>query len=345
MGLPSKPRLVGRSNYPATPWSQAWSDGYVVRKAISVIGKPHVVQDILTKYDPAKIINCLADIDWTTIDVVRIGTQHSTSDPIILWVGVVPGSLSWHKGVEVTYRCRSVLLKAGLDIHCEIRESIVKRTASSSVPVLLLEEGIEPSLSATLGGQAIAAERSPTREGTLGLYLSVGSVQCALVSRHVITGDDDDYNSLSGQHVIMPGQITYEAISNQQKENLAAYTTQDDKEDYLKLGIYLRQLEELSSRRIGHILFSPPRIPIPRPDHSNDHWLPDYAVIALDKGRLSGSLSNTVQVHITPRQLRLMQQYHPGRKQAATKPLHLQGTFTPGDHRVVGKYGKSTELT
>jgi len=61
------------------------------------------------------IMTCLADIDRTTIDVVRIGTQqHLGHHPV---VGVVPGSLSWQKGVEVAYRYRSVLLEAGLDIH------------------------------------------------------------------------------------------------------------------------------------------------------------------------------------------------------------------------------------
>lgn len=338
---------MARSNF-ATPWSQQWSEGYIVRKVISVIGKQHVVQDILDNYDPDKIMTCLADIDWTTIDVVRIGTQHSTSDPIILWVGVVPGSLSWQKGVEVACHCHRVLWEAGLDMHCEIRESIVQRTASVPVPVIPLDEGMEPSLSAILGGQAIAAEETPTREGTLGLYLLVGGIPCALVARHVV-GEGNDHDSLNGQYIIIPGQRTYEVICNRQKENLAACTTQNNKDAYLKLSIHLGQLEELSARRIGHVLFSPPRVPIPRgpitqPDGSNHAWLPDYALIALNRERLSGSLSNTVQVHVTLRQLRLIQKYHPSRKQPTT-PLPLQGTFTPGDHRVVGKYGRSTELT
>lgn len=230
-----------------------------------------------------------------------------------------------------------MLLEAGLDIHCEIRESIVKRAAS----VFPLQEGKEPSLSAELGGQAIAAERTPAKEGTLGLYLSVGGVKCALVSRHVV-GENDD-SSLGGQHIIMPGQRTYEAIRNQQKEDLAACTTQDDKDACQKLGTHLGQLEELASRRIGHILFSPPRVPTMRPGYSSP-WLPDYALVALDKGRLYDGLSNTVQVNVNFRQLRLMKKYQPNPKQP-TEPLRLRGTFTPGDHRVVGKHGRSTDLT
>ncbi|KAK0618846.1 hypothetical protein B0T14DRAFT_565755 [Immersiella caudata] len=340
-GLPSKPRLVARSNF-ATPWSLEWCENYVVRKAISVIGEQHVAQDILDKYDPSKITTCLGEsmVDWTTIDVIRIGTEHSTSDPIVLWVGVLPGSLSWQEGVEVACRCRRLLLEAGLDMHCEIRESVVKRM--TSVPVIPLGEGMDPSLSATLSGQAIAAEKSPTKEGTLGLYLSVDSVPCALVARHVV-GEDD--GPLDGYHVIMPGQTTYEAIRKQQKEDLAVCTTRAGKDACLKLGKHLGQLEQLGSRRIGHVLFSPPRVPIPRSDFSNQLWLPDYALIALDEERLPfGSLSNMVQIQMTFRQLRLIRQYHSGREQP-TKPLHLHGTFTPGDHRVVAKYGRSTGLT
>jgi hypothetical protein len=269
---------VARSNF-ATPWSQESSDGWVDRKFISNIGKLDITQDILAKYDPDQIIACLGNVDWTTIDVIRIGTQHSTSDPIILWVGVVPGSLSWQEGVKIACRCRKVLLEAGLDIHCEIRESIVKRTVS--VSAISLQEGRVPSLSAMLGGQAIAAERTPTKEGTLGLYLLVGGVQCALVSRHVV--GENDHASLSGQHVIMPGQSTYQAICNQQKEDLAACTTQNDTEACQKLGTHLRQLEELSSRRIGQILLSPPRVPTTPAGYRNP-WLPDSALIALDKG-------------------------------------------------------------
>ena len=126
------------------------------------------MQDILTKYDPAKIINCLADIDWTTIDAVRIGTQHSTSDPIILWVGVVPGSLSWQRGVEVTYCCRSVLLKAGLDIHCEIRESIVKRTAATK-PLHL--QG-----TFTLGDHRVVGKYGSSTELTWGVSHEIQSI-------------------------------------------------------------------------------------------------------------------------------------------------------------------------
>jgi len=198
-----------------------------------------------------------------------------------------------------------------------------------------------------LGGQAIAAERTPTKEGTLGLYLLVGGAPCALVSRHVV--GENDHGSLSGQHVIMPGQTTYEAICNQQKENLAACITKDDKEACQKLGNHLGQLEELASRRIGHVLISPPCVPTTRPGYSSP-WLPDYALVALDKGRLYDSLSNTdglsntVQVHVNFRQLRLMSKYRPNQKQP-TQPLRLKDTFTPGGGQVVGKHGRSTDLT
>jgi len=53
--LPSKPRLVARSNF-ATPWSQKRRDGCVVRRVISVIGEQPIVHDILDKFNPDKIM-------------------------------------------------------------------------------------------------------------------------------------------------------------------------------------------------------------------------------------------------------------------------------------------------
>ncbi|GAB1312089.1 hypothetical protein MFIFM68171_02299 [Madurella fahalii] len=336
-GLPSIPRLVARSNF-TTSWAPMWEDNHPVRKTISIIGKQDVVQNIRDKYEPENIIPCLADIDWTTIDMVRIGTKGNTSDPIILWVGVKPGSLSWEKGIEVACCCRTVLLEAGLDIHCEIRESNVQRAASVISSWSQLGR-MEPSLTAALGGQAIAAEKTPTKEGTLALYLLVNGIKCALVSRHAV---GDDHSHIDGQYVIMPGQSTYEEICDMYNAKLATCVVQDDKEAYQKLVHHVGTLANPASRRIGHILLSPPCRPMTRPGHIR--WLPDYAVVALDKERLYEGLSNTVQVDFDYRSQRLMKKYYPN-VQLSTGPLKLEGTFSPGDGRAVGKDGRSTGLT
>jgi hypothetical protein len=305
---------------------------------MSIIGKQDVVQDIHNKYNPEKVIACLADIDWTTIDMVRIGTEGNTSDPIILWVGVKPGSLSWEKGVEVACCCREVLLTAGLEIHCEIRESIVQRAASViSSPSPMGRK--EPSFTATLGGQAIAAEKTPSKEGTLALYLLVNDIKCALVSRHAV---GDEYSHIEGQYVIMPGQSTYEKTCDRCNANLAACVTQTDKEACQKVVDHLGTLANLASRRIGHILLSPPCLPTTRLGHIR--WLPDYALVALDKERLYEGLSNAIHVDIDYRSLQLMDRHYPNAP-LSTGQLKLGGTFTPGDGRVVGKHGRSTGLT
>jgi len=332
-----------------------WEDNHPVRKTIRNIGNKDVVQDIRDKYEPKKIIACLVDTDWTSIDVVRIGTNGDTSDPIILWVGVKPGSLSWVKGIEVACHCRRVLLEAGLDIHCEIRESSVLRavspaqqTASNSQRAVLVlspwsQPGrTEPSLTAALGGQAIAAEKTPTKEGTLTLYLLVNGVKCALVSRHVVGNDESHIN---GHHVIMPGQTTYQEICNLYKAKLAACgAAQDNKEAYQKLVDHIDTLATQSSRHIGHILLSPPCIPTTLPGAGHIRWLPDYAVVALDEDRLGQGLSNTIQVDPEYRSQRVMEKYYPN-EQLPTGLLHLKDTFPPGDERVVGKHGRSTGLT
>lgn len=38
---------------------------------------------------------------WTSTDIVRIGNAEEYSIPVILWIGVMPGSLSGNDGVIV----------------------------------------------------------------------------------------------------------------------------------------------------------------------------------------------------------------------------------------------------
>jgi len=74
----------------------------------------------------------LSAVDWTSIDVVRISTNCSIEDPVIPWIAVVAGSLSFQKGFKVACHYRAILLQAGLDIHREIREATVQSTAAGA---------------------------------------------------------------------------------------------------------------------------------------------------------------------------------------------------------------------
>jgi len=223
-------------------------------------------------------------------------------------------------------------------------------------------------LSAQLGGQSIATESRPHVEGTLGLYVLVKGVKCAIVSRHVVAAHDSDTSDLSGTRVIMPGQHTYKDIYEYIKLKLDHYRAQEivegphltlvtrHKAESLKeeLGTYcsvdahLAELKDTASRCIGEVLFSPCREPLPLegPEYEgkNQFWLPDYALVQLSNDRLNGDLNNTIQID-TSRDDRDRASRYSHQTIPPNGPLRLKGTFSLGDGRVVGKHGKSSGLT
>jgi hypothetical protein len=216
-----------------------------------------------------------------------------------------------------------------------------------------------------LGGQAIAAEETPNREGTLSLYLSVGGTKCALMSRHAVCEDDQGlicqatdqsltrHERLIGQvstnyYAIMPGQKTYEKICAEENANLTFWESPlgdkhpEQQEVCKQLVQHLALLEDIASRRIGRIFFSPPRIPV-------SCRLLDYALVALDHARFGpyyDNLHNNVYLgQIGSRDLKMINRGKPTAtwKRPGTD-LRLSGVFAPGDGRVVGQCGRTTGL-
>ena len=65
-------------------------------------------------------------VKWTSLDVARIGYADDYSPPVVLWIGVMPGSLSGYHGRDATLKCREILRENGItDVEVEIRESVV----------------------------------------------------------------------------------------------------------------------------------------------------------------------------------------------------------------------------
>ena len=351
---------MARSDFTQVSWALTMEDEHPVLKFITNVG----THDIIAKYDASlqeQIILSLNAVDWTSIDVVRIGTNCSIGDPVILWIAVVAGSLSFQQGFKVACHCRALLLQAGLDIHCEIREATVQSAAagapegqqllspaaSALLPHLYPDGSQRPSsLSWMLGSQAIAAEETPNREGTLSLYLSVGGTKCALLSRHVIC--EHDQGLITNCYAIMPGQTTYEKMCAEEKANLTFWEsplggTYPEQQRVCKQQVqHLALLEDVASRRIGRIFFSPPRIPA-------SCRLLDYALVALDQARFGpyyDNLHNKAYLgQIGSRDLKLINRGKPVAtwKRPGTE-LRLSGVFAPGDGRVVGQCGRTSGL-
>jgi hypothetical protein len=132
-GLPSAPILVARTS--TTPWEvPTGPEAHTPCKELRILGN-HVpgfaeawegglaqkVQDLLESMD----------VKWTSLDVVRIGFEGEHFAPVVLWIGVIPSSLSGEDGVVAASRCRDLLVESDFsDIDVEIRESVVTRWGS-----------------------------------------------------------------------------------------------------------------------------------------------------------------------------------------------------------------------
>ncbi|KAF9052343.1 hypothetical protein BDZ89DRAFT_939434, partial [Hymenopellis radicata] len=120
----SKPRLVARTG---TPWQQPTDPDAL--KELRPVGN-HAITEVWGGKLGSETHALLESmqVEWTSIDLVRIklGDGPSSSAPVIVWVGVTPGSLSGDRGVIVAYNCRRLLEQHNiLDVDVEIRESVV----------------------------------------------------------------------------------------------------------------------------------------------------------------------------------------------------------------------------
>lgn len=152
-GLPSVPVLVARTG--TTPWeAPIGSEGL---KELRAVGK-HVLEEVWEDNLAFKLhaLLDLMDVKWTSTDVVRIGKTGSSSAPVILWIGVMPGS--GREGVVAAFKCRELLTEYSIaDVEVEIRESIVTRSPAASPHLLAPAPSSDPTshvrgpISTTLG--------------------------------------------------------------------------------------------------------------------------------------------------------------------------------------------------
>jgi hypothetical protein len=123
-GLPSHPVLVARSG--TTPWEEPTGpEAQPQLKELRVAGSHAISKVWGDKLGPKvrTLLNSM-EVHWTSIDVVRIGIEDYWYAPVVIWIGVTPGSLSGADGVVVVRRCRELLEEYTIfDVDVEIRES------------------------------------------------------------------------------------------------------------------------------------------------------------------------------------------------------------------------------
>ena len=196
-GLPSSPALVARTG---TRWkAPTGPEAYPKRKELRAVGN-HALKDVWEDNLSSKLHALLDSMEtkWTSTDVVRIGIVGESSAPVILWIGVMPGSLSGHDGVVVAFKCRELLVEYDItDVDVEIRESVATRTAGPK----LLTPGCSSSRTASIRepitttlGLPICAQSTPWAGGTAGFFISEGGNTKRLLlvtARHVVLTSPD----------------------------------------------------------------------------------------------------------------------------------------------------------
>ena len=199
-GLPSSPRLVARSSTPTTPWKEPTGpEAYPVRKELKGVGN-HALNDVWEDKLAPLILDILESerVKFTSVDVVRIGAVGERCPPVILWIGVLPESLTPVDGLDVALQCKELLEKNDIaDIDVELRESIVIRSAG---PRFLDPLGWAPDSDPTVElhmpltaalGLSICAQSTPWVEGTGGFYMAKG-------------GDSERILLITARHVVFP---------------------------------------------------------------------------------------------------------------------------------------------
>ncbi|KAJ4323453.1 hypothetical protein N0V84_004325 [Fusarium piperis] len=244
-GLPSRPKLVARSS--TAPWSPQY-DRWPISKCLYVVGE-HAIAELWNDADSSlrrQILQVVKKVDWTAIDVLRVGYAHDNertgerfSRPVTVLISVKTG-LTFEQGYDVVAACSQILESHNLnDVQVEMKESEVSRAASTPLPASLSTPAVSTSNQATSSqllkfssrpltgpvdttallseylGLSIAPSDAPNHEGTKCLYLRSGTKVFALTCRHVVFTNSHpnttyQHDNTTVTHTVMqPGNGTW----------------------------------------------------------------------------------------------------------------------------------------
>ncbi|KAL4730125.1 hypothetical protein ACLX1H_002155 [Fusarium chlamydosporum] len=139
-GLPSRPLLVARTS--TEPWVErsARSGFWPLYKKLEVV-RGHAIKDMWNDDEgPLRrdIINCLENVEWTAIDILRVGFEPSETGekfdkPVTMLISVEKDSANFTKALATVTKCQEILHKHGIvDVPVEMKESKLVSCASSS---------------------------------------------------------------------------------------------------------------------------------------------------------------------------------------------------------------------
>ncbi|KAI6149868.1 hypothetical protein BKA82DRAFT_8377 [Pisolithus tinctorius] len=251
-GLPSKPTLVFRTRPPSEKLTGP--ETYLVKREI----RPVFDDKFAAVWEEmgTRIYEYLdsATIRWTTIDVVRFAEPGKHVGPIVLWVGVRPGSLSRKLAQVAALACEKILLSFQIvGVEIAFRESVFRRSSSkllNYVATINPTASIRSPLTAALG-LCIASLPTQYAEGTGALYLSTGhhsETVYVLTARHVVFPPKDVQNKLYHRtqndqcpvEVILSGPEAFQGILTSAMVKITNDTVMVDQ--------YQKQLHKLQQR-------------------------------------------------------------------------------------------------
>ncbi|KAJ7760913.1 hypothetical protein B0H16DRAFT_1812172 [Mycena metata] len=331
-GLSSNPRLVARTG---APWYLPKGPWQIPKpKELRPVGN-HAIKEVWEDDLALKIHTLLdsLDVKWTSTDVMRIAVPEDSdsSSFVVLWIGVMPESLSGDKGVVVVSKCREILLEYDLaDVEVEIRESVVTRSVG---PALLEQEGylwpyatydLRKPLTASVGLSISPASRLQ-RKGTGGFWLvdeRDPSVLLLVTCRHVVLPESDNHHYASSEdteplhQVVLLGEDALDTLTTSVATAVSVYrnrvemvqyqvvwgradqvevvVAQKDLDYALAFEASLAEWEDLSNRILGHVVLSPP-IAI---HAGSGGFTEDWALIKVDPSKIdpSQSFANTIDL-------------------------------------------------
>ena len=221
-GLPSRPYFIARSSHDV--WvAPTGMEAYLKPRELRPVGE-HPLCDVWEGGLDVVMHNHLVEqeVQYTSLDPVRIRIVNESAAPVIIWVGVEPGSLSADRGVEVAVGLRVFLLAHGIeDVHVEIRESAfttfakMYKTVPDYNPTARAREPFS-----TTQGIAICSEESPDIQGTATLFFTVSSKPgklFLLAAKHVLFRVDEEndhyvyHGSGPRRNVLLLGTNGFEA--------------------------------------------------------------------------------------------------------------------------------------
>ncbi|KAM0441118.1 hypothetical protein ACHAPT_000423 [Fusarium lateritium] len=129
VGLPSRPKLVARSS--TDPWKYETDGFWDIKKPLKPVSNHPILEPWNDSTSALRqgVLKSLQGIDWTAIDVFRLGYDPSMylpkeyGQPVTILISVKKDSTSWEQGHKAVMACHAVLQECGIhDVHVEMKQ-------------------------------------------------------------------------------------------------------------------------------------------------------------------------------------------------------------------------------